>query len=281
MLTSWGMLQAGERCPHGCRQLLSRQSWQSCFAWLCPANTCPAPAPPGAVTALRSTARWYPAASRQLRSAPWAGRRGKRQPGSHTALSLPRAHTQATRRSGGSPGHPAALHQGPDEGALPPQGSECPSCLCSAPRCCSSPASGASLLTFCSLPLAQVTTLRASSLERLVEGQAKVRIVQGSILAIPPLSHTWPGAAAAHRGPLLLRGCSVSTVPFLQAGAEQRPPPVPAGGKGGHGPSAGEFGEERGRTAFLSSSGRRALVLQWGCCPSPQGTSVPIAPCRR
>ncbi|CAM9631135.1 unnamed protein product [Bubo scandiacus] len=40
-----------------------------------------------------------------------------------------------------------------------------------------------------------VTTLRASSLERLVEGQAK-------------------------------------------AGAEQRPPPVPAGGKGGHGPSA-------------------------------------------
>ncbi|CAM9605262.1 unnamed protein product [Bubo scandiacus] len=41
-----------------------------------------------------------------------------------------------------------------------------------------------------------VTTLRASSLERLVEGQAK-------------------------------------------AGAEQRPPPVPAGGRGGHGPSAG------------------------------------------
>ncbi|XP_026723772.1 uncharacterized protein LOC113491210 [Athene cunicularia] len=69
-----------------------------------------------------------------------------------------------------------------------------------------------------------VTTLRASSLERLVEGPAK-------------------------------------------AGAEQQPPPVVAGSKGGHGPSAGEFGEEGGRMAFLSSSGRRALVLQWGCCP--------------
>ncbi|KAM6104695.1 LOW QUALITY PROTEIN: antiviral innate immune response receptor RIG-I [Pterocles gutturalis] len=34
---------AGERCPHGCRWLLSGRSWRSCFTQLCPANTYPAP----------------------------------------------------------------------------------------------------------------------------------------------------------------------------------------------------------------------------------------------
>jgi len=51
-----------------------------------------------------------------------------------------------------------------------------PQCLRAAPRCCSSPASSASLLTVHSSPLAQVMTLHASSLERLMEGLAKVGI---------------------------------------------------------------------------------------------------------
>lgn len=121
------------------------------------------------------------------------------------ALSLLLPHAQATRRSGGSPGHPAALHQAPAEGAEGPRCRECPSSLCSAPRCCSSPASGALLLTFCSLPLAQVTTLSASSLERLVEGHAEVRMARSAASAVPT-SPTWPGAdAAGARGPFCCR----------------------------------------------------------------------------
>ena len=231
--------------------------------------------------ALRSTAGRCPAASGQLASAPWAGRRGKRRLGSHTALALPLAPAQATRRSGGSPGDPAALHQAPAEGAEQPPCRECPSCLCSAPRCCSSPASGASLLTFCSFPLAQATTLHASSLERLVESQAKVRVTRGIISAVPS-SHTWPKADAACRGPFLLRGCWVSAACCLQAGAEQRPPPVPSGSQGGPGRAAGEFGEDGGRMALLSSSRRRALLLHWGCCcPSRRARPSPLLCGRR
>nr|XP_021142006.1 T-cell activation Rho GTPase-activating protein-like [Columba livia] len=67
-------------------------------------------------------------------------------------------------------------------------------------------------------------TLHASSLERLVESQAK-------------------------------------------AGAEQRPAPVvPSSSEGGVGHVAGELGEDRGRTALLSVTHKRALVLHWGCC---------------
>ena len=130
--------------------------------------------------ALHSTAGLYLAASGQLGIAPRAGRRGKRQLGSHTSLSLPLPHAQATRRSGESPGDPAALHQAPREGAELPQCCECPFCLFSATRCFSRPVSHALPLTFHFFPLAQAMTLRASSQERLVEGQAKVRITRAA-----------------------------------------------------------------------------------------------------
>nr|XP_021135813.1 uncharacterized protein LOC110355019 [Columba livia] len=52
-----------------------------------------------------------------------------------------------------------------------------------------------------------------------------------------------------------------------KAGAEQQPPPLASScSDGGVGHSAGEFGENKSRTALLSSSPRQTLVLHWGCC---------------
>ncbi|CAM9618174.1 unnamed protein product [Bubo scandiacus] len=73
-----------------------------------------------------------------------------------------------------------------------------------------------------------VATLRASSLERLVEGQAK-------------------------------------------AGAEQRPPPVPAGGKGGHGPSAA--GGSRSRRRGLPWPFARRGTSAAAEAPGPSGSA--------
>ncbi|KAK2544288.1 hypothetical protein Q9966_002286 [Columba livia] len=47
-------------------------------------------------------------------------------------------------------------------------------------------------------------TLHAASLERLVEGQATVRIAQREISAMP-MTHTWPGHDAARWGPFCCR----------------------------------------------------------------------------
>ncbi|XP_054678702.1 T-cell activation Rho GTPase-activating protein-like [Grus americana] len=123
-----------------------------------------------------------------------------------------------------------------------------------------------------SFPLAQATTLHASSLQRLVQGQA-------------------------------------------QAGAEQRPPPVPSGGSSerGLGPSAGgtrrrrrglpwPFARRRGSSAAAEAAGQSgsggrgalfgqplaALCSQDGTLPQPiqvskpgQGVPIPLAPADR
>lgn len=115
----------------------------------------------------------------------------------------------------------------------------------------------------------QVTKLYARSLERLVEGQAEVRVTQDAIVAILP-SHTWPGSNAAHCWPFLLWGCSVSTVCFLQAAADQQSSPVPTSCECGLDHRDGEFGEGRVRMALLSFFCREALVLLWCCCSSSQ-----------
>ncbi|KAK2534915.1 hypothetical protein Q9233_003827 [Columba guinea] len=97
--------------------------------------------------------------------------------------------------------------------------------------------------------LTQATPLHAGSLERLLEGQAKVRIAQREISAIR-VTHTRPGHDAAHWGPFLLQGCWVSTAHFLQADAEQRPPPVILSGGQGRSGQAAE-GETRSRRRRL------------------------------
>ncbi|XP_054678958.1 T-cell activation Rho GTPase-activating protein-like [Grus americana] len=157
-----------------------------------------------------------------------------------------------------------------------------------------------------SFPLAQATTLHASSLQRLVQGQAQVRIARIARLGVParpspPLTQgqgprQLAGEAPAG-GPFLLRGRSLSAAPFLQAGAEQRPPPVPSGGSSerGLGPSAAggtrrrrrglpwPFARRRGSSAAAEAAGQSgsggrgalfgqplaALCSQDGTLPQP------------
>ncbi|XP_064908671.1 bargin-like [Columba livia] len=92
-------------------------------------------------------------------------------------------------------------------------------------------------------------TLHAASLERLLEGQATVRIAQREISAMP-ITHTWPGHHAARWGPFLLQGSWTSTAHFLQADAEERPPSVvPSGGQDRSGQLA--EGETRSQRRWL------------------------------
>ncbi|XP_061301202.1 uncharacterized protein LOC133265055 isoform X2 [Pezoporus flaviventris] len=202
-------------------------------------------------------------------STPQVGSRGKSWLGSHTALSLPLPHAQTTGRSSGSPGDPAAIHQDGDEGAEWPPCCECPSCLCSVPRGSSSPASAASLLTFCSFPLAQEMTQDAGSLKKLLQHQAQVRVCCSAISPIPT-SHTQPEADAALQGPFLLWGSLVSAAHFLQAGARQLPVPVLSSSEGLRGHVDGGTHRSRRRLPWpLARPGTSAAVG----APGPSGSA--------
>ena len=115
-------------------------------------------------------------------------RGAKRQPGAHPALSLSLPAVQDTRRSKDSPRDPSPIDQATGEGVEPPPCRECLSGLGSVPQhCSSSRAAEARLLTFFhSFPLAQWRTFSARSLERLMEGQAEVRMAAFHLpLAVP------------------------------------------------------------------------------------------------
>ena len=107
-------------------------------------------------------------------------------------------------------------------------------------------------------------------------GQVPGCWLQQSLLAIPT-SHTLPGANAACQGPFLLRGCSASSVHFLQAGAEQRPPPALSGSEGGLGHSAGGFGEDGQDGSSLAGH----LCCTGCCCPSCRAHPSPLLCSRR
>jgi len=191
---------------------------------------------------------------------------------------LPLPHARVARRSAGSPRHPAALRPAAAEGARWRRCCERPPRLPSAPGRCSRPASAASLLTFCSppalLPCPGDGPARQQPAERghgpgTGEGRSR-----GS-LGRPHLSPVARGRCSSW-GPLLLRGCWLSAACSSQAGAEQRPPPVPSGSDGGRGHAAGESGEAGDRTAPLPCAGSRALGLRWGCCcPSRRARPSP------
>ena len=114
--------------------------------------------------------------------------REKRRLGAPPALSLSLPAAQPTRRSQESPSDASAVAQTPPEGAEPPPCRECLSGAGSVPEhCSSSRAAEALLLTFLhSFSLAQWRTLSARSVERLMEGQAEVRMAASALpLAVP------------------------------------------------------------------------------------------------
>lgn len=172
-------------CCYNCRQLLSGQRWWKRLHSAVSSQHLLSPLLTIAVV-FCLIAGWYSTAFKELGSAPQAGVDGKGGLGLTELFLCP--FPMHTRRSGRSLDDPA-LHQAPTKGAEQLQCHECLSCLHCTPRSCCSPTFGALFLTICSFHLTQVTTLCASSLERLVEGQAEVRVTQDAIVAIFP-SHT-------------------------------------------------------------------------------------------
>ena len=174
----------------------------------------------------------------------------------HPPLSLSLPAPQDTRRRQESPREPSPIHQTPQEGAEPPSSRECLSALGSVREHCScSRAAEASLLTFLhSFSLAQWRTLSARSLERLMEGQAEVRMAASALpLAVPGCQ----GCAASGVSLCGREGHVVAVGERRGLGSQQERRHVLAGGAGRK-PAA--RGTEPGRPEGPSSAALRLLV---------------------
>ncbi|XP_065534156.1 uncharacterized protein LOC136013744 isoform X2 [Lathamus discolor] len=157
-----------------CSRREGEHSWQSCFVQLCPSNTCPAPSSPLPLLQLHCQA--VLAVPSSVEAFPRLAAEGRAGLGL-TQLFL----------------CPFPMHILP-EGVQGAQVTQLPSIK--------------PVLKELSGRRA-VTTLDTSSLEKLLQHQAQVRL---SCSAISPIStsHTWPGADAACQGPGLLWACLVS-----------------------------------------------------------------------
>ncbi|XP_061200881.1 uncharacterized protein LOC133207753 isoform X3 [Neopsephotus bourkii] len=155
------------------------------------------------------------------------------------------------RPPAGVQGDTAAIHPVRAEGAEGPQGCECPSCPCSAPRGCPSPASAAPLLTSCSFPLAQATTLDANSLEKLLQCQAQACAKQ----LPPPTSSSSDGGRGHVDAGRSCRSRMRLPWPFARPGTSVAPEaPGPLGSA---------------CTGALFGTPRETSAARMACCPSP------------